>query len=501
MSDYTICYDNKLNKVYLKKSNQTTDNKNIINSHIPYDSYENNALSDLNNQLNNIYDSKNNYDVNNNYSKNNYDVNNNYSKNNYDVNNNYSKNNYDANNNYSKNIFPKNNNEFVEVDSSLFFEKFKHQRGPKGEQGIQGIQGLRGFPGIAGKDGVCNCGDFKHLLQRIDTLEKIVIELSKKNNKENTVNIQQEVIENIKPKLNIDSKINYVNNISNGRLQNDNSTISRLQNDNSANSRLQNDNSANDKKILKYGIKISNNEERNFKNLNSNNDIKLTFRPKQRLLFYDTLYLSDELYNNLITNYSIQDMNIDIFKNKYENNDIQYFPTNINTIYGNVIKLNGCGLNIIKLKNIVCNIKQSINNNSNNIVGIMYNTNKIIEKNLSLFIFFELHSKINKDNYKNNERMFPYYNNRYNQNSPNNTCLNTVKKIKINKTNNIFDEDDEVEISFLNDLNLNDVLLYIRIGLTKKNEEELLGTDINNNQIYGYIPLNEFNISFEYDVL
>jgi hypothetical protein len=159
MSDYTICYDNKLNKVYLKKSNQSTDNKNM--NHIPYDSYENTALTDLNNQLNNIYD-----------------TNNNYSKNNYDVNNNYDTNNYDSNNNYSKNIFPKNNNELVEVDSSLFFEKFKHQRGAKGEQGIQGIQGLRGFPGPPGKDGICNCGDLKHLLQRIDTLEKIVIESS-----------------------------------------------------------------------------------------------------------------------------------------------------------------------------------------------------------------------------------------------------------------------------------------------------------------------------------
>ena len=76
MSDYTICYDNKLNKVYLKKSNQSTDNKNM--NHIPYDSYENTALTDLNNQLNNIYN---------------------------------------VNNNYSKN-----NNELVEVDSSLFFE-------------------------------------------------------------------------------------------------------------------------------------------------------------------------------------------------------------------------------------------------------------------------------------------------------------------------------------------------------------------------------------------
>ena len=502
MSDYTICYDNKLNKVYLKKSNQSSDNKNIIKSHIPYDSYENTALTDLNNQLNNIYDSNNNHD-----------------SNNYNVN----------------NIFPKNNNEIVEVDSSLFFEKFKHQRGPKGEKGEQGVQGLRGFPGPTGKDGICNCGDLNHLLQRIDTLEKIVIELSKKNIKQNNDqsisndNIQLKNndnnlfnIDNIQPKINDTVPISYVNNILNNtqsndlfnnRLINNNSSNNRLQNERLENNSLSNNNSSNnnnniirntkitnDKKIIKYGIKISNNEERNFKNLNSNNDIKLTFRNKQRSLFYDTLYLYDELYNNLITNYSIEDMNIDIFKNKYDNNDVQYFPTNINTIHGNVIPLKGSGLNIIKLKNIVCNIKQSINN-SNNIVGIMYNTNKIIEKNLSLFIFFELHSKINNEGYKDNDHMFPYYNNKYKNSNPNNTCLSTVKKIKINKTNNNFDEDDEVEISFLNDINLHDVLLYVRIGLTKKNEEELFGTDINNNQIYGYIPLNEFNISFEYDVL
>ena len=80
MCDYTICFDNKLNKVYLKKNSNQTNNSNIINSHIPYDSYDSNALSDLNTQLNNIYES-------NNYKKNN------------------------------------NNNELVEVDSSLFFEK------------------------------------------------------------------------------------------------------------------------------------------------------------------------------------------------------------------------------------------------------------------------------------------------------------------------------------------------------------------------------------------
>ena len=204
-----------------------------------------------------------------------------------------------------------------------------------------------------------------------------------------------------------------------------------------------------------------------------------------------------------MTNYSLENMNIDIFKNKDDYNDIQYFPTNPINIYGNVIKLKKQGLNIIKLKNIMCNIKQSINNNNNNnnIIGIMYNTNKIIEKNLSLFIFFELHTKINNEGYKDMQYLFPYYNNKYKQTNPNNTCLNSIKRIKINKINNNFDEDDEIEISFFNEINLEEVLLYIRIGLTKKNEEELFGRDINNNQIYGYIPINEFNISFDYDVL
>ena len=477
MSGYTICYDNKLNKVYLKK------NSNETNNHIPYDSYDSNALADLNTQLNNIYESN--------------------------------KNEF---NKHESNNYKKNNNELVEVDSSLFFEKFKHQRGPKGEKGEQGLQGLRGFPGPAGKDGVCNCGDIKNLLNRIDTLEKIVIELSKKNMnhvKKPENNIPPAIIEN---NNSISSSTNYIDNILNNNpkiisennkistnyidnLVNNNSVNNNYVNNNSVNNNLinNNKNKINNKKKLIYAFKTTHNEERNFKNLHSNNDIKLTFRNKRTLL-YDTFYLYDDI-NNLMTNYSLENMNIDIFTNKDDYNDIQYFPTNAINIYGNVIKLKKNGLNIIKLKNIVCNIKQSINNNTNNIVGIMYNTNKIIEKNLSLFIFFELHTKINNEGYKDMEYLFPYYNNKYKQTSPNNTCLNSVKRIKINKINNNFDVDDELEISFFNQLNLDEILLYIRIGLTKKNEEELFGTDINNNQIYGYIPINEFNISFDYDVV
>jgi hypothetical protein len=487
MSGYTICYDNKLNKVYLKK------NSNETNNHIPYDSYDSNALADLNTQLNNIYESNKNEFNKHEFNKNEF-------------------------NKHESNNYKKNNNELVEVDSSLFFEKFKHQRGPKGEKGEQGLQGLRGFPGPAGKDGVCNCGDIKNLLNRIDTLEKIVIELSKKNMnpvKKPENNIPPAIIEN---NNSISSSTNYIDNILNNNpkiisennkiptnyidnLVNNNSVNNNYVNNNSVNNNLinNNKNKINNKKKLIYAFKTTHNEERNFKNLHSNNDIKLTFRNKRTLL-YDTFYLYDDT-NNLMTNYSLENMNIDIFTNKDDYNDIQYFPTNAINIYGNVIKLKKNGLNIIKLKNIVCNIKQSINNNTNNIVGIMYNTNKIIEKNLSLFIFFELHTKINNEGYKDMEYLFPYYNNKYKQTSPNNTCLNSVKRIKINKINNNFDVDDELEISFFNQLNLDEILLYIRIGLTKKNEEELFGTDINNNQIYGYIPINEFNISFDYDVV
>jgi hypothetical protein len=484
MSGYTICYDNKLNKVYLKK------NSNETNNHIPYDSYDSNALADLNTQLNNIYESNKNEFNKHEFNKNEF-------------------------NKHESNNYKKNNNELVEVDSSLFFEKFKHQRGPKGEKGEQGLQGLRGFPGPAGKDGVCNCGDIKNLLNRIDTLEKIVIELSKKNMNpvkkpennippaiiENNNSISTNYIDNLvnnNPKIiSENNKIptNYIDNLVNSGSVNNNYVNNNLINNNLIN----NKNKINNKKKLIYSFKTTHNEERNFKNLHSNNDIKLTFRNKRTLL-YDTFYLYDDT-NNLMTNYSLENMNIDIFTNKDDYNDIQYFPTNAINIYGNVIKLKKNGLNIIKLKNIVCNIKQSINNNSNNIVGIMYNTNKIIEKNLSLFIFFELHTKINNEGYKDMQYLFPYYNNKYKQTNPNNTCLNSVKRIKINKINNNFDEDDEIEISFFNEINLEEVLLYIRIGLTKKNEEELFGRDINNNQIYGYIPINEFNISFDYDVL
>ena len=63
-----------------------------------------------------------------------------------------------------------------------------------------------------------------------------------------------------------------------------------------------------------------------------------------------------------------------------------------------------------------------------------------------------------------------------------------------------YDDDNEIEISF-NNTNLNDALLYVRLGLTKKNINELSSIDIKKKQLYGYIPLNEFNISFDCNII
>ena len=95
---------------------------------------------------------------------------------------------------------------------------------------------------------------------------------------------------------------------------------------------------------------------------------------------------------------------------------------------------------------------------------------------------------------------FQYYNTEYGNDSPNNTCLTNIKKIRINQLVKNKDDDNDTEIIFYNKYDLKDVQRCVRFGLLKKNEDELLGSDINNNIVYGYIPLTEFNISFDYEI-
>ena len=135
-----------------------------------------------------------------------------------------------------------------------------------------------------------------------------------------------------------------------------------------------------------YKIKMKYNEEKNFKKIFSNNDIKLSIKNN----IYDSLYLFD---NNNIQNESIIniDKKYDIFQNKYNFNDIQHFPIDNNEIFGNIIKLRNNNLNIIKLKNIKWLMKQNIINNNDDIMCITYDVDKIISKSVSLYIFFELH--------------------------------------------------------------------------------------------------------------
>ena len=480
MSEYIIYYDNTYNKVYFKKN--------------PNYKKESDILDDIDNKLNNIDNKLSNINI----TSNNDSLS--------DINNQL-KNIYELSGNPKKNT-----NDIIEIDSSLFFEKFRYQKGPKGEKGEQGIQGLRGFPGIQGPEGQkgqqgpqgpqgpqgqqgqqgppgissdnnCKCIDIiNKLSDKINLLETKLNDLYIKN------------INNNLDYNNIDNKNKDVKNtdVKNTDFKNTDFKNTDVKN----NEKIDNIEYSN--KIINnnyftsnfiYKIKMTYNEEKNFKKIFSNNDIKLSIKNN----IYDSLYLFDN--NNIQNNFFINiDKKYDIFHNKYNSEDIQHFPIDNNEIFWNIIKLKNNNLNIIKIKNIKWLIKQNIINNNDDIIGITYNIDKIINKSVSLYIFFELHS------HSENNKINPYYDNKYNNYIPNNTCLTNVKYIKIDKLKGQYDNNNEIEILF-NNTDLNYALLYVRLGLTYNNEEELLSIDIKKNSLFGYIPLNEFNVSFDCNVI
>lgn len=208
------------------------------------------------------------------------------------------------------------------------------------------------------------------------------------------------------------------------------------------------------------------------------NEIKLTIKKNINDVYniYDTFYIGT---NKIIKN--IDNLKIEKFVNKNDVNDIQYFPsTFINNFDNGInIKLHNKPLNTIKISNISPSIIKP--------EAVTYNINKIIKKNVSLYLFFEIHTTQTISH----PFLFPYYDAKYNSTCPNNTCLTAVKRVKLS------DDIDNIEIPlYCENSELTNVVLHVRIGLTRKNEEELESTDINKNKVYGYIPMSEFDVSF-----
>jgi len=412
MSQYTIYYDNVQNRLFLKKDNDIS---------IP------GPAEELNNQLSNFYE------------------------------------NNRVNNNQNNNP-----NNLVEINSSQFFEKFKSLRGPKGDKGEQGIQGLRGHPGV------CNCNSAL-LMEKIDTLEKRIIELEKEriknnntisNNPNNTYNTisnnpNTSNFNNINPNNNNPNTLNFNNNNpnNNDKISLLERKIDELINHNLISNKLLQNNKYN------IGFKVI--------PIAGVDEIQLTIKNN----IYDSIYLGID--NQIKSN---NDIKIAKFINNTDINDIQYFPL-INNNNNVNIRLNyNKSLNVVKITDIKSDIEK--------IEATIYNINSIIKKTVSLHLFFEIHS-INQSN-NINHSIYPYYNNKYDIKSPNNTCITSVKRVRLS------DEIDDIEIPLFKDdyQNYGNLYLFVRLGLTKRSEEDLLGIDIHNNPTYGYIALKEFNLSF-----
>ena len=219
-------------------------------------------------------------------------------------------------------------------------------------------------------------------------------------------------------------------------------------------------------------------------------------------VIYDAFYLSPnilEINEHSSYNY-IHSKKVDKFINIFDKNDSQYFPIdyipagfpinikNSQSIYNNLI-----------IHNLSWNIIQNLNDSKYDdigLLGIVPNVDEYIYKNINLTLNFELHSQIPLQLLTNKGNIIPYRNNNISVINPSKTCLFQVKNIKINKLNGFLNE--KINIPLTNFYNLHNSLLCIRVSLDEEETYYLKGFNNNNKLTYGYIPLSQIIINFDY---
>ena len=342
-------------------------------------------------------------------------------------------------------------NELTEIDANTFFENFKFKRGAKGEPGEPGA---RGFPGPPGE---CRC------------------KCASKNN--NIYEQKQQIL-------------NYPQPVQPIQRQESPQIIQNKQQPQQIIQQI--------KLVQSYifGIKVNSVSEKNFKNIDiNNNDIKLNVRKNnEKTLLLDCFYLSPNILEiNNLYNTRLVDKKIDIFYNNYDRTDYQYFPID-QIAAGTLISVKN-GLNKIRLSNIRWNIFQNIDNKiykENEILSIVPNINELRYKPTTLNIFFEIHSQMNANYIKKNDNnsLYPYARDGVKEIYCNNTCITRSKVFVINELNG--NDEDGLEILFQNDTNFRNVLLCPKIGLSNQNIRDLAGMDVKMQNSYGHIPINQF---------
>ncbi len=210
-----------------------------------------------------------------------------------------------------------------------------------------------------------------------------------------------------------------------------------------------------------------------------------------------------EIIGTSINNY-VHDKKVEIFKNIYDKDDIEFFPLDylpsgfpINTrILPNYESK-------LIIKNLSWNIMQNIKEyefDELKLIGYVPNGNEYITNEIELNITIELHSQHTYELINNRSEIFPYRNKFIKLLNPSNTCIYSTKdnKIKIRELNGIYEKD--ISIPLKKHEHLKSSLLCVKVSLTEDSIYFLKGHNKNNEICYGFVPFNQLVISFDYEV-
>jgi hypothetical protein len=265
----------------------------------------------------------------------------------------------------------------------------------------------------------------------------------------------------------------------------------------------------NNKKTLLYGIKKTILSDFNYLYDSSNsNDFKIGLNKNhnQNKLIFDCFYLFPNIseVNTKIETNTINEKKVDIFENRNEMYDFQYFP----------LDYVPCGINIplktdnkiyskLIIKNIYWNIFQSINSENykeDELLCLVPEKNDYIYKKIKLQVNIELHSQLSYtviNNFEN--KILPYKNSKTRSVTPANSCLYKSIPFEVGLLNG--SNFNNLEINLLKDLNISCALLCLKITIPDYCHDIIKGYDKYNKLFCGYVPFSQFIINLDYELV
>ena len=432
----SLFYDNKQNRVYVRRNNQNQPNQQSRNINRPN---QRPMMNQRNNQTN-IFNNRNNMNIDDSKVEEGVNVIDNLINNGQNNSNNSNTNLVEMNVNELMNQF--NNQRQNQQNNNQQNNNQQNNQQNNNQNSLNLMEGPRGMPGLRGPPGPPGPSNLDESM--IDELKNMLKEYSD-NSKKDKYNMKS-VLYGIK-KTNItelnDKKLSSSNNL----------------------------------KIMK------------------NNEIGSKIIYDSFYLSPNILEINEYSYYNFI-----HEKKVEKFINIYDESDYQYFPIDYTPSGFPInIKNSKSKYNNLIITNMSWNIIQNINDKKYeeaNILGITPNINEMSYKNINLSVNFELHSQIPLHLLSNRENIIPYRNENIKVGNPSKTCLFKVQNIKINKLNGF--RENNIVIPLNNFYNLYNSLLCVRVSIDEDDIYYLKGFDANEKLNYGHVPFSQFILNFDY---